>query len=53
MVAVDTFMHLSENVIGVFFSYALKDGCRIALFVKDPTMNGESSRPRPELGGLL
>ena len=53
MVATDAFMHLSEHVIGVFFSYALKDGCREALFIKGPPMNGESSRPRPKLGGLL
>ena len=43
MVATDTFVHLSKNVIGVFPSYALKDGCRKASFVKDPSMNGESS----------
>ena len=53
MVATDTFVHLSEHVIGVFPSYALKDGCRKASFVKGPSMNGESGRPRPELGGLL
>ena len=53
MVATDTFMHLSKHVISVFPSYALKDGCRKASFVKGPPMNGESSRPRLELGGLL
>ena len=53
MVATDTFMYLSEHIIGVFLSYALKDGCRKASFIKGPSMNGESSRPRPELGGLL
>ena len=53
MIVTDTFMHLSEHVIGIFLSYALKDGCRKASFVKGPPMNGESSRPRPELGGLL
>ena len=53
MVATDTFMHLSEHVIGVFLSYVLKDGCRKASFIKGPSMNGESSRPRLELGGLL
>ena len=53
MVAVDTFMYLYEQVIGVFLSYALKDGCRKASFIKGPSMDGESSRPRSELGGLL
>ena len=56
MVVTDTFMHLSEHVIGVFLSYAFKDGCRKASLIKGPLMNGESSRPRPELGasfGLL
>ena len=53
MVATDTFMHLSEHVIGIFLSYALKDGCRKASFIKGPPMNGESSQPCPELGGLF
>ena len=53
MVSTDTFMHLSEHVIGVFLSYALKDGCRKASFIKGPSMNGEFNRPLPELGGLL
>ena len=52
MVATNTFVHLSEHVIGVFPSYALKDGCRKASFVKGPPMNGESG-PHPKLGGLL
>ena len=52
-VATYTFMHLSEHVISVFLSYALKDGCRKASFIKGPPMNGESSRPCPKLGGLL
>ena len=53
MVASYTFMHLSKHVIGVFLFYALKDGCRKASFIKGPLMNGESSRPRSELGSLL
>ena len=53
MVATDIIMHLFEHVIDVFLSYALEDGCRKASFIKGPPMNGESSRPRPELGGLL
>ena len=53
MVVVDTFMHLFEHVIGAFLSYALKDGCRKASFIKGPPMNGESSRPCSELGSLL
>ena len=44
MVATDTLMHLFEHVIGVFLSYALKDECRKASFIKGPPMNGESSR---------
>ena len=50
-VSTDTFMHLYEHVIGDFLSYALKDGCRKASFIKGPPMNGEPSRPRPKLGG--
>ena len=53
MIATDTFVHLSEHVIGFFPSYALKAGCRKASFVKGSPMNGESGRPHPELGGLL
>ena len=53
MVAIDTFVHLSKHVIGLFPSYALKDGCRKSSFVKGPRMNGEYGRHRPELGGLL
>ena len=53
MVATYAFMHLSEHIISVFFSYAFKDGCREASFIKGPPMNGESSRPRYELGCLL
>ena len=43
MVATDALMHLSEHIIGVFLSYAFKDGCREASFIKGPPMNGESS----------
>ena len=53
MAATDTFMHLFKHVIGIFLSYALKDGCRKASFIKGPSMNGESSRLRLELRGLL
>ena len=53
MVSTDTFVHLFEHVIGVFPSYALKDGCRKVSFVKDPPMNVESGRPRLELGGFF
>ena len=53
MVATDAFMHLSEHIVDVFLSYAFKDGCREASFIKGPLMNGEPSRPRPELGDLL
>ena len=53
MVSTNTFMHLSEHVVGVFLSYALKDGCRKASFIKGTSMNGESSLPRPGLRGLL
>ena len=53
MVATDASMHLSEHIVGVFLSYAFKDGCREASFIKGPSMNGEPRRPRLELGGLL
>ena len=53
MVAIYTFMHLSEHVIGIFLSYAFKDGCRKASFIKGPPMNGESNRTCPELEGRL
>ena len=53
MVVVDTFMHLSKHVIGIFISYSLKDGCRKASFIKGPPMNGESSQPHSELESLL
>ena len=53
MVATDASMHLSEHIVDVFLSYAFKDGCREASFIKGLPMNGEASRPRPELGGLL
>ena len=43
MVSTDTFMYLSEHIIGVFLSNALKDGCRKASFIKGPPINGESS----------
>ena len=41
MVGTDTFVHLFDHVIGIFPSYALKDGCRKASFVKGPLMNGD------------
>ena len=53
MVATDAFMHFSEHIIGVFLSYAIKDGGIEASFIKGLPMNGEPRRPRPELGGLL
>ena len=53
MVATYAFMHLSEHIVGIFISYAFKDGCREASFKKGPPMNGEHSRPHPELGGFL
>ena len=53
MVAINSFMHLSEHIISVFLSYAFKDGCRESSFIKGPPMNGESSQPRPKLGSLL
>ena len=52
MVAINAFMHLSEHVIRFFLSYALKDECREASFIKGLSMNGESSQPRPELGNI-
>ena len=53
MVTTDAFIHLSEHIVSVFLSYAFKDGCREASFIKGPPMNGEPNRPLPELGGLL
>ena len=41
MVVTYTFMHLLEHLVGVFLSYAFKDGCRKASFIKGPPMNGE------------
>ena len=52
MVSTYAFMHLSEHIVGVFLSYAFKDGCREASFIKGPPMNGEPSQPHSELGGL-
>ena len=53
MVATYAFMHLSKHIVGFFLSYAFKDGCREASFIKGPLMNGEPNRPCLELGGLL
>ena len=53
MVATDAFMNLSKHIVGVFLSYAFKDGCREASFIKGPPINGEPSQPHLELGGLL
>ena len=53
MVATYSFMRLFEQIVGVFLSYAFKDGCREASFIKGPPMNGEPSRPHLELGGFL
>ena len=47
MVAISAFMNLSEHIVGVFLSYAFKDGCKETSFIKGPSMNGEPSRPRP------
>ena len=49
MVATDAFMHLFKKVIGVFLSYAFKDGCEEASFIKGPPMHGEYSQPRSDL----
>ena len=53
VVATYAFLYLPEYVIGVFLPYALKNGCREALFIKGPPMNGESYRPCFEFGCLL
>ena len=34
MVAIDTFVHLSMYVVGIFLSYAFEEGCGKAPFVK-------------------
>ena len=36
MVAIDAFVHLSKYVVGIFLSYAFKEGCRKTLFIKGP-----------------
>ena len=43
MFATDASMHLFEHIVGVFLSYTFKDGCREALFIKGPLINGEPS----------
>ena len=42
MVATYALMYLPEYVVGVFLSYALKNGCREASFIKGSPMKGES-----------
>ena len=46
-------VYFSEYVVDVFLPYALKNGRREALFIKGPSMNGESFRPRSEFRRLL
>ena len=46
-------VYLPEYVVGIFLPYALKNGRREASFIKGPSMNGESCRPRSEFGRLL
>ena len=36
MVATNAFMHLFKYVVGIFFSYALEEGCRKTSFIKVP-----------------
>ena len=36
MVVTDAFVHLSKFVVGIFLSYAFKEGCRKTLFIKGP-----------------
>ena len=53
MVATYALVYFPEYVVGVFLSYALKNGHREASLVKGPPMNGKHYRPRSELGRLL
>ena len=43
MVVADAFVHLSKYVVGIFLSYALKEGCRKTSFIKGPSQKNESS----------
>ena len=43
MVATDAFVHLSNYVVGIFFSYAFEEGCGKTSFTKGPPQKGESS----------
>ena len=46
-------VYFLEYVVGVFLSYALKNGRREASLIKGSLVNGEPCRPRPKLGRLL
>ena len=43
MVAINAFMHLFKYVVGIFFSYALEEGCRKTSFIMGPPQKSESS----------
>ena len=43
MVATDAFVHLSMYVVGIFLSYAFKEGCRETLFIKGSPQKREFS----------
>ena len=53
MVATYSLVYFPEYVVGVFLSYAFKNGRREASFIKGSPMNGELCRSRSELGRLL
>ena len=42
VVAIDAFVHLSKYVVGIFLSYAFKEGCRKTSFIKGPPQKSES-----------
>ena len=53
MVATYALVYFPEYVVGVFLSYALKNGRREALLIKGSPMNSEPCRSRSKLGRLL
>ena len=53
MVATYALVYFPEYVVGVFLSYALKNGRREASLIKGSLMNGEPCRSRSKFGRLL
>ena len=53
VVATYALVYFPEYVVGVFLSYALKNGRREASLIKGSPMNGEPCRSYSKLGRLL